>query len=50
MLIFMLQTQDKTFKHWLRILEHFSNAAEAARREEEPPIDKHGLLINLSRS
>jgi len=32
--------------HWLRTLEHFAIAAEAARSEEEPPLDKYGLLIN----
>jgi len=36
----------QTFKHRLRILEHFLIAAEAARSEEEPPFDKYGLLIN----
>jgi len=36
----------QTFKHWLHTLEHFLIAAENAKSEKEPPLDKYGLLIN----
>ena len=36
----------QTLKYWLRTLEHFLTAAEAAVSGEESPLDKYGLLMN----
>jgi len=46
MSILMLQTRDRRLNTGCVLLNTFVVAAEAARSEEEPPLDKYGLLIN----
>jgi len=33
-------------KHWLRTFERFITAVEAACNEDDPEMDKYGLLVN----
>ena len=37
----------QVYKHWLRAFERFVQAVEATRAQDDPEIDKYGLLVNF---